>query len=183
MRLSCITRILTEMLTKSLNWLRRLFRRGTMAADRPTDWPNLESPGLRWMHNAVEPSPEPPITVHKMAVSANSPATSTIKGQRGRGKGMNIYVITYDRPLGSLRRDVDFLNMIRQLGPRSARIMERTWLVGTNLTPDDIQRILQPFLRGQNDLLLVNQLTYYQGWLPKEIWDWINQVSQEEYTL
>jgi len=118
-----------------------------------------------------------------MAVSANSPATSTIKGQRGRGKGMNIYVITYDRPLGSLRRDVDFLNMIRQLGPRSARIMERTWLVGTNLTPDDIQRILQPFLRGQNDLLLVNQLTYYQGWLPKEIWDWINQVSQEEYTL
>jgi len=92
---------------------------------------------------------------------------------------MNIYVITYDRP-GVFRDDNSFLNMIRSsLGPRSAKVMERTWLVGTNLTPNDIQQILQPFLDQPNDRLLVNQLTYYQGWLSQEFWDWINQVSQE----
>jgi hypothetical protein len=92
---------------------------------------------------------------------------------------MNIYVITYDRPVGLIRNNVEFLNMIRSLGPRSMRIMERTWMVGTNLTPDDIQQVLQPFLDRSNDRLLVNQLTYYQGWLPQEAWDWVNQVSQE----
>lgn len=92
---------------------------------------------------------------------------------------MNIYVITYDRPLGLLRNNEQFLNAIRGLGPRSIRPMERTWMVGTNLTPDAIQQRLRPFLNQPNDRLLINQLTYYQGWLPQEAWDWVNQVSQE----
>jgi hypothetical protein len=93
---------------------------------------------------------------------------------------MNIYVITYERPGGLFRSDEQLLGMIRNLGPRSARIMERTWLVGTNLTPDGIQEVLQPFLDQPNDRLLVNQLTYYQGWLPQEFWDWVIQVSREQ---
>jgi hypothetical protein len=121
--------------------------------------------------------------VNKTATNLNSKPTqatsSTAKGQRGWDKGMNIYVITYDRPVGLLRNNEQFLNTIRSLGPRSARIMERTWLVGTNLTPDDIQKSLQPFLNQPNDRLLVNQLTYYQGWLDEDFWEWINQVSQE----
>jgi len=84
--------------------------------------------------------------------------------------------------MGLLRNNEQFLNMIRRLGPRSARVMERTWLVGTNLTPDDIQQVLKPFLDNPNDRLMVNQLTYYQGWLPQEMWDWVNQVSKEYLT-
>lgn len=91
---------------------------------------------------------------------------------------MNIYVITYDRP-GPFRSHVEFLDAIRQLGPRSIRPMERTWMVGTNLTPAAMQQRLQPFLDQPSDGILINQLTYYQGWLPQAAWDWVNEVSQE----
>jgi hypothetical protein len=108
-------------------------------------------------------------------------APSTTKNHRGWDKGMNIYVIIYDRPTGLFRNNEQFLNAIRGLGPRSIRPMERTWMVGTNLTPDAIQQRLQPFLEQPLDRLLINQLTYYQGWLPQDAWDWVNQVSREFY--
>lgn len=111
--------------------------------------------------------------------AATSIAKDQEKAKKGYDEAMNIYVITYERPLGLLRNNEQFLNAIRTIGPHSARIMERTWLVGTNRSPDDIERALQPFLEQPNDRLLINQLTYYQGWLPQEFWDWVNRVSQE----
>ena len=94
---------------------------------------------------------------------------------------MKIYAITYDRPLGLLRGDVAFLNVIRGLGPRSIRPMDRTWLVGTNLTVEQITEQLMPFLRAPADRLLILQVDNYFGVLPPQTWEWIDQVSREYY--
>jgi hypothetical protein len=49
-----------------------------------------------------------------------------------------------------------------------------TWLVDTSISADGIwNRIGKHF--DQNDYALVIGVTRdYQGWLPKEAWDWIN---------
>ena len=49
-----------------------------------------------------------------------------------------------------------------------------TWLVDTSLTAKDIWERLAPHV-DKNDYFLVIRVTRdYEGWLPQEAWDWIN---------
>jgi len=53
--------------------------------------------------------------------------------------------------------------------------MRWTWLVETNITPDQMVETLKPFKIKAEDRILVLRLTQpYQGLLTKEEWDWIN---------
>lgn len=121
------------------------------------------------------------------ATETNRPSTGTTDVAREhRAKertriALNIFVINYDRP-GLFRDDTQFIEAIRNIGPRWVRPMERTWLVGAGgtITADAIQQRLLPYLDQPVDRLLVCQLTAnYQGWLPQQAWDWVNQVSRE----
>ncbi len=49
-----------------------------------------------------------------------------------------------------------------------------TWLVDSGLTAEGIWTRLEPHV-DKNDFFLVIGVTRdYQGWLPKDAWDWIN---------
>lgn len=49
-----------------------------------------------------------------------------------------------------------------------------TWLVDTGLNAEGIWKRLEPYA-DKNDFLLVIGVTQdYQGWLPKDAWEWIN---------
>lgn len=49
-----------------------------------------------------------------------------------------------------------------------------TWLVDTTLDANGIWKRLAPYF-DRNDLALVIGVTRdYQGWLPKEAWEWID---------
>jgi hypothetical protein len=53
--------------------------------------------------------------------------------------------------------------------------MDTTWIVNTVRTPDTVSRHLQSFIDTDSDYLLVIRLQKnYQGWLPKDAWDWLN---------
>jgi hypothetical protein len=64
-------------------------------------------------------------------------------------------------------------NAIKSCGPWW-HYLGSTWLVDTALDARQIWERLAPHV-DKNDVCLVIGVTRnYQGWLPKEAWDWIN---------
>lgn len=52
-----------------------------------------------------------------------------------------------------------------------------TWLLDTSLNAQGIWNKIEPH-RDSNDFFLIIGVTRdYQGWLPKDAWDWINVRS------
>lgn len=50
-----------------------------------------------------------------------------------------------------------------------------TWIVNTNMTVDQIASAIGQHLSEQDYLLVIAIRPPYQGWLPKEAWDWMNK--------
>jgi hypothetical protein len=51
-----------------------------------------------------------------------------------------------------------------------------TWLVDTDLNPNDLYQKLKPFINTDGDHILVTRLdSARQGWLPKKAWEWIRR--------
>lgn len=53
--------------------------------------------------------------------------------------------------------------------------IESTWLIETNETAEELSERLSPFLHRDDFLLIIQAVQPYQGWLPKEAWDWIQE--------
>ena len=91
-----------------------------------------------------------------------------------------IYVIAYDRPFGLLRSNPAFLDEIRALGPGWVNAMERTWLVYTSLTAQQVSERLHKYMTGSADKLFVCRLSRdYYGYLPQEAWNWIEEIQRQ----
>jgi len=88
-----------------------------------------------------------------------------------------IYLFTYDlRP--SFPRNVEPLKDELRKSIAWCNYLEKTWLIGTNESYDQLNARLAVHLTA-NDYWLVVRITYqYTGWLPKEAWDWIVQTSR-----
>lgn len=88
-----------------------------------------------------------------------------------------IYLFTYDlRP--SLLRNVEPLKRELRKSTAWCNYFERTWLIGTYESRDQLNSRLAVHLSA-NDYWLVVRITHeYTGWLPKEAWDWIIQTSR-----
>ena len=89
---------------------------------------------------------------------------------------MNVYAICYElnRPGQSYK---DLHEAIAGLGAWWHQL-HSTWLVKTDKSAKDIVRILREGDRmAPNDRLLVIRVDGdYQGWLPKEAWEWIRKA-------
>jgi hypothetical protein len=55
--------------------------------------------------------------------------------------------------------------------------LQSTWLVDTTLTAKGIWDRLAPHVDQNDSVLVIGVTRDYQGWLPKEAWDWINSRS------
>jgi len=49
-----------------------------------------------------------------------------------------------------------------------------TWLVDTSLNADGIWKKVQPHVDGNDYVLVIGVTKDYEGWLPKEAWEWLN---------
>ncbi|MBY6276799.1 SinR family protein [Symbiobacterium thermophilum] len=88
---------------------------------------------------------------------------------------MAVYLITYDLKKAGQNYDALYKE-IKSFGDWW-HYLESTWLVDTNLSAQTMSDRIRK-VTDSNDLHLViklNRGTDYQGWLPKEAWDWINQ--------
>jgi hypothetical protein len=85
-----------------------------------------------------------------------------------------ICVVTYDLNQGIFHDYSGFIQEIQNLGPWS-KYMDKTWIVATHIPLQEISNRLTQHL-GQSDRLLIVRLEagQYQGWMPPEVWDWIN---------
>ena len=51
--------------------------------------------------------------------------------------------------------------------------LDSTWIIDTNLSPNDWQRRLQKHLDNNDNLLVVEICNNHQGWLPEKAWEWL----------
>lgn len=84
-----------------------------------------------------------------------------------------IYAINYD--LCTPGKDYKGLyEAIKQCG-ECWHYLGSTWLIDTGLNANGIFKRLEAHLDSNDQMLVVGITRDYQGWLPKEAWDWINQ--------
>lgn len=82
-----------------------------------------------------------------------------------------ILIVTYD--LKATKNYTPFYEALKSQGAWW-HYVGSTWLLDTNLTPQQVADALAPH-RGPADLILIAELgAKHQGWLPKEAWEWIN---------
>jgi hypothetical protein len=82
-----------------------------------------------------------------------------------------IIMVTYD--LRTPRDYHDFYEAIKQQG-RWWHYLSSTWLVSTTKSPQEIVDSIHPYMSEPDSLLVCELGPNYQGWLPKDAWDWIN---------
>ena len=84
-----------------------------------------------------------------------------------------VYVVSYD--LRQARRNYSGLIEELRKSPSWWHFMESTWLISTSENADQVFARVKPHVDDDDYLLIVQARRPYQGWLPKEAWDWINQ--------
>lgn len=57
--------------------------------------------------------------------------------------------------------------------------LERSWLVFTDENPTEIWKRIEEKINKKNSLLIIEVTSNYQGWLPKDAWDWIKEKFGE----
>jgi hypothetical protein len=85
-----------------------------------------------------------------------------------------VLIITYD--LRTPKDYHDFYEAIKLQGEQGKwwHYMTSTWLLSTTKTPQQVFDAIHPHLDNQDFLLVCELSPNYQGWLPKQAWDWIN---------
>lgn len=89
-----------------------------------------------------------------------------------------LILITYD--LKQPNKDYEALyDAIKGCGSNWWHYLESTWLIQTNISPDECAKRLRQAM-DDDDFLLVVDITRQQrqGWLPSKAWDWIKQYDK-----
>lgn len=88
-----------------------------------------------------------------------------------------IYAINYD--LCKPGRDYEGLyKAIKECGAWW-HYLGSTWLVDTSLDASGIYSRLQPNLDRNDNILIIGVTRDYNGWLPQEAWNWINERTRK----
>lgn len=87
---------------------------------------------------------------------------------------MSVLVVSYE--LKSKTKDYDpFYKALMETADGWCHYIDNLWIVNTHLTANDFAKKLYPHM-VDTDHLFVGKLTgEYQGWLPKEGWEWIGE--------
>jgi hypothetical protein len=86
---------------------------------------------------------------------------------------MAIYLVTYDLH----KPERKYKALIDQLQGSQAwwHFLESTWLIQTSEDINTLSNRLITNLDTNDFLLMIEVKRNYQGWLPKEAWDWMNE--------
>ena len=87
-----------------------------------------------------------------------------------------ILIITYD--LHPAHDYTQFYEALKTQGTSWWHYLSSTWLISTTKRPDEVLDALRSYL-GPNDRLLIAEMgNGYNGWLPKDAWDWIQKEQR-----
>ncbi len=111
----------------------------------------------------------------------NNKAKDSIEEARNK-KRENRMIVLFSYQLGTtfLRNTQPLIEIIKD-NPGWFQCFDRTWLISTR---DDIKTLNQKIrehLRETDLWLLIEITSNYQGWLPKEVWEWIEDAKSKGY--
>lgn len=87
---------------------------------------------------------------------------------------MAAYMITYD--LNSEGQNYEkVIKAIKDASTYWCTYWKSSYLIKSNLTPDEIQDNISPYLDGNDTLLVIEVKNNYQGWLSKKNWEFIRE--------
>ena len=86
-----------------------------------------------------------------------------------------VYLVSYDLR----RRRRDYKGLIDELQNSRGwwHYLDSTWLISTQESVEQLAARLTPHFDNNDSLLVIEVRRNYQGLLPKEAWDWIDQNS------
>lgn len=85
---------------------------------------------------------------------------------------MKVYLVTYD--LKKFGKDYTGLYTALKSSYNWWHQLDSTWLVATNESLVQVWNRIAPHLDLNDIALVIEVKRNYQGWLPKDAWDWIN---------
>lgn len=86
---------------------------------------------------------------------------------------MSILLITY--ALNNQYRDyAPFFDAIKSNCNYWWHYLDTTWIVSTSHSANEYAQFLYPYMETTDRLLVVKITRDYQGWLPTDAWDWLN---------
>jgi hypothetical protein len=88
-----------------------------------------------------------------------------------------IYAISYDLKRPGQNYE-GLYQAIRSCGA-TWHYLESTWLVDTSLSAQGIWDRLAPQLDKSDHVLVIGVTRNYQGWLPREAWEWIKSRASK----
>lgn len=90
---------------------------------------------------------------------------------------MNLLLVTFSLR-NQLRDYGEFFVALRGNALQWSHYIEQTYIVYTSYDQNELASKLYPHMEATDALLIVKINPYeYQGWLPKEAWEWINDKS------
>jgi hypothetical protein len=83
-------------------------------------------------------------------------------------------IVTYNLK-GAATAYTSFYETLKSQGGSWWHYMPSTWLLATDMTPEQLSDALRPHLQ-QADHLFIGTLQHgYNGWLPQAAWEWISK--------
>lgn len=91
-----------------------------------------------------------------------------------------ILIVSYD--LKTCRDYTGFYETLQQQGPWW-HYLASTWLINTANSPETLANAVRPYMDPQDSLLVAEMGIRFQGFLPKQAWDWIYQQQGSRYVF
>ncbi len=84
-----------------------------------------------------------------------------------------VYLVSYDLH----KKGQNYADLIAELKNSSgyAKPLESTWLICSDESASNVSTRLRRHLDDNDSILVIEVAANYAGWLPKEIWTWMNK--------
>jgi hypothetical protein len=87
---------------------------------------------------------------------------------------MAVLLITYE--LKTVGKDyTTFFEQIKKNSDGWWHYLEGSWMSNTRMSAEGFAKSLFPYMTQSDYLLVIKVDKEFQGWLPNEAWDWLNQ--------
>lgn len=85
-----------------------------------------------------------------------------------------VYVISYDLN----KKDKDYKGLYDVLKTYAyMHYLDSTWLISTSESTQTIYDKVKPHIDENDCLLVIQAKQSYNGWLPKDAWEWLKNAS------
>lgn len=88
-----------------------------------------------------------------------------------------VYAVLYD--LNGILRSYSSLYEELKKSPKWMHYLNSAWLIQTDETSDQLWSRIAIHIDKNDQILIIEVRGNYQGWMPKEAWEWIHECVEK----